>query len=152
MAVIYGFRVDGTTYQYDYNHLANKPSEIPTHGYNDSGKVLTVSGSGTLEWKSPSSGGASSSGEESSGGGLPSTSYANSGDVLMFTYESDGGSLEWGQVLPAYDCGDNDKALVVKDGCIEWDYALPAWSNDDVGKVLTINEDGEPEWLPAGGL
>jgi hypothetical protein len=54
--------------------------------------------------------------------------------------------------LPAYDCGDNDKALVVKDGCIEWDYALPAWSNDDVGKVLTINEDGEPEWLPAGGL
>jgi hypothetical protein len=70
----------------------------------------------------------------------------------MFTYDSDGGSLEWGQVLPAYDCGDNDKALVVKDGCIEWDYALPAWSNDDVGKVLTINEDGEPEWLPAGGL
>ena len=137
MAVIYGFKVNGTTYQYDYDHLANKPENIPSYDDNDEGKVLTVGSSGLLSWQSVS------------GGGIPSAEYANAGDVLMVTGDSDE-NICWGQLLPAYDCEDNDSVLMIKDESLEWVHLLPAWSSDDAGSVLTVNEDGELAWLPPG--
>ena len=144
MAEIYGFKVNGTTYQYDYNYLANKPMELPEYGDGDEGKVLTVNDTGELEWQSIS-------GEEnSSDSALPSAENAHSGDVLMVTSESDDISIEWRQLLPAYDHDDNDCALMVKDGSLEWGQLIPGWSSDDIGSVLTINEYGELQWLPPG--
>lgn len=39
-----GIIVNGTTYQYDYEYLDNKPEipGLPSCDYNDDGKVLTI--------------------------------------------------------------------------------------------------------------
>ena len=144
MAEIYGFKVNGTTYQYDYNYLANKPMELPEYGDGDEGKVLTVNDTGELEWQSIS-------GEENSSDCvLPSVENAEDGDVLMIESEWGENQPVWKQLLPAYDHDDNDCALMVKDGSLEWEHLIPGWSSDDIGSVLTINESGEMQWLPPG--
>ncbi len=43
-----GINVSGTTYQYDYNALANKPPTLPTVTSTDNGKILQVDANG--EW------------------------------------------------------------------------------------------------------
>lgn len=135
MAVIYGFKVNGTTYQYDYDHLANKPENLPEYYYDDEGKVLTVNENGELEWR------------PGSGVAIPSSEFANAGDVLMITGDSDAGP-GWGRLLPAYDCDDNDSVLMIKNENLAWVHLIPGFSEEDAGSVLTVNEDGELAWLP----
>lgn len=109
MAVIYGFKVNGTTYEYDYNHLANKPAEIPSCDSNDAGKVLAVGNGGELEWKTPS------------GVTIPSVANANYGDVLMVTGDTNHGLMGWGTILPPWSNDDDGKVLKVNsDGELAW--------------------------------
>lgn len=52
-ATIQGFEVDGTTYQYDYDYLANKPASLPSidsSTFGDIGKVLVVGSNNVPEW------------------------------------------------------------------------------------------------------
>lgn len=57
MPEIHNFQVGSTAYQLDYEHLANKPEEIPEHDENDSGKVLCVNSTGdALTWGNAPSG------------------------------------------------------------------------------------------------
>ena len=146
MAEIYGFKVNGTTYQYDYNYLANKPMELPEYGDGDEGKVLTVNDTGELEWQSIA-------GEENASDGmLPPMENANSGDVLMITSDLGGNQPEWRQLLPSYGSGSNGCALTITEGGLGWSRVIPRWSEHDIGSVLTIDEDGELQWTPAGAV
>lgn len=49
---IQGFEVGGTTYQYDYDYLANKPASLPSvsNSFGDIGKVLVVGSNNVPEW------------------------------------------------------------------------------------------------------
>ena len=113
MAEIYGFLVGSTTYQYDYDHLANKPTEIPTWDEDDdTGKLLTVNSTGDqLKWADPP--------ETSS---LPDYENQSEGDVLMLVSGQCGLYPVWGQLLPAYSNEDEGKVLAVAgcDGGLEW--------------------------------
>lgn len=47
-----GVKVGGTTYQYDYEYLANKPAGLPSYQSASAGSVLALTGCGDapLEW------------------------------------------------------------------------------------------------------
>lgn len=46
---IHGIKVDGTTYQYDYNYLANNPVPVAGDSYY-SVRLLAADDSGNLSW------------------------------------------------------------------------------------------------------
>ena len=163
MSEIYGFKVGSTTYEYDYEHLANKPEKIPEYDeYSDQGKALMVGDHGCLEWVEIPT--------------LPSTEDASEGDALIYV-GSCGEAFRWGSVLPPFHDSDDGKVLVVDscaggpawrripslpepgssdvgkvlvcwdtDGGLMWDSVFPVWGCGDEGKVLTIGGSGELEW------
>jgi hypothetical protein len=144
MGEIYGFRVDGTVYQYDYNHLANKPAALPVWHNGDEGKVLTVGdcGAGPV-WDDPPE------------GSLPDYDSSDEGKVLGIDQYGD---LAWMDGIPTWDCGDIGKVLGLDGwGGLEWKEipGIPTIDSSDANKFLAVDDSGDhAEWrdLPASKL
>jgi hypothetical protein len=168
MSEIYGFRVDGTVYQYDYNHLANKPPALPTWYCGDEGKVLMVGncGAGPV-WADPPEGSLPTRGNDDhdkvlgidhygdlawmDGCPVPTWDCGDMGKVLGLT---EWGDLEWKEIpgIPPIDSSDANKFLAVDDSGdhAEWRdlpaSKLPTFGSQDIGKVLTVADSGTLEW------
>ena len=135
MPEIYGFRVGSTTYEYDYEHLANKPPEIPTWGNGDSGKVLAVSSHGGMDWvRIPA---------------LPDPENESEGKVLMVVSDSGDNVPGWEYLIPSYSYSNDDGKALVVNGCserLEWRKIPPVPESGDEGKVLVCDIDGNMAW------
>ena len=149
MAVIYGFKVNGTTYEYDYNHLANKPTELPSCDSDDAGKVLTVAGNGNLQWAAFGNGSSSASGAGTASAGLPTYDCGAFGCVLMVnevgdvTWENPESKWPVLEEYPSAENAENGDVLMCENGSLYWRQPLPPYDSTDGKKALVVSEDGD---------
>ena len=84
MPEVHGIIVGSTTYQYDYDDLADKPSALPTSDSSDSGKALVVNSTGDPAWVFIPV--------------IPSSSQSDTGKALKV---NNAGVPAWGDVFPS---------------------------------------------------
>jgi len=173
-----GIKVNGTTYQYDYNYLANKPSipNIPAASQSE-GYVLGINDQSEVDWIEQSGGG---------GASLPSTQnltknaflvyndadseeawfYASSGSGNCLLTSSNNGQLSWtqlasiegstgeggsGEGLPDTESLSNDAALIYSNDTGELMWASPSQGHGGT-LVLTADNEGVISWQENSGL
>ena len=139
MPEIHGIIVGSTSYQYDYDDLADKPATLPASSASDAGKALTVNSSGNPAWNSIST--------------VPSSGQSDTGKALMV---NNSGNPAWTTIPPSADIPDPSEAplgaclTVGADGTLEWseERLLPDWENAWFGDYLVISSCGGtgPVW------
>lgn len=162
---IHGIKVNGVTYQYDYDYLANKP--LPATPASDG--FLKSTSEGVLSWATPPTG-ASLPATPASDGFLKSTSAGvlswdtpPSGTTLpaapasdKFLKSNSAGVLSWdtpptGASLPATPASDGFLKST-STGVLSWatppaGTTLPSHTSSDKGKFLGINSSNNLSWM-----
>lgn len=132
------------------------PDALPEILESDVGKVLTVNEEGETEWKTPTGGGGSGTGEDGKDGKSAYELAKDNGfeGTIEEWLESLDGSSAYELALANGFVGTVEEWLLSlhgKDGSDGTDN-LPNYTEEEAGKVLTVAEDGVLAWkTPTGG-